>query len=175
MSAARTVVPDRIRWAVDLLDPGPADRVLEIGCGPGVAALLVCERLRTGRLLAVDRSAVALARTADRNAAHVAYGRLELRCTALGSLEVPDGLLDAAFAVNVNLFWTRSPATELALLARALRPDGVLNVCYGPGGPQSAERVTAPVADAMRAHGYSGVRVRSDTAGLAVSGRAPAN
>ncbi|MER7661786.1 hypothetical protein [Streptomyces sp. NPDC096193] len=45
-------------------------------------------------------------------------------------------------------------------------------MCYGPGGPQSAERVTAPVADAIRAHGYTDVRGRTDTAGLAVSGRA---
>ncbi|OZM75854.1 class I SAM-dependent methyltransferase [Pseudonocardia sp. MH-G8] len=52
-------VPDRIRWAVDVLDPAGADRVLEIGCGPGVAAALVCPRLPAGWMLATDRSAVA--------------------------------------------------------------------------------------------------------------------
>jgi 16S rRNA A1518/A1519 N6-dimethyltransferase RsmA/KsgA/DIM1 with predicted DNA glycosylase/AP lyase activity len=26
---------NRIRWAVDTLDPGPDDLLLEIGCGPG--------------------------------------------------------------------------------------------------------------------------------------------
>lgn len=71
-----------------------------------------------------------------------------------------------------NLFWTRSPGTEPALLARAPRP-GRGAARDGPGGPQSAERVTAPLADTMRAHGYTDVRARTDTAGLTVCGRAP--
>ena len=32
---APQTIPARIRWAVDILDPQPADQVLEIGCGPG--------------------------------------------------------------------------------------------------------------------------------------------
>ncbi|TCM44279.1 class I SAM-dependent methyltransferase [Kribbella sp. VKM Ac-2568] len=61
-------VPDRIRWAVEEVDPQPGEQILEIGCGPGAAAQLVCERLTTGHLLATDRSAVAVNRTAGRSA-----------------------------------------------------------------------------------------------------------
>jgi SAM-dependent methyltransferase len=49
-------VPDRIAWAVDVLSAGPADRLLEIGCGTGVALELVCDRLGDGQITGIDRS-----------------------------------------------------------------------------------------------------------------------
>ena len=165
-------IPARVRWAVSVLDPAPGDRVLEFGSGPGVAAALVCERLTTGRLLALDRSAVATRRTAQRCAEHVAAGRLEVRTGALDALDVPDGSFDAAFGIDVNLFWTRSPAPETALLHRALRPGGALHVCYGevPGG---ADKATGPVSAALAAAGFEDVTVRRGPGGVAVSARTP--
>jgi ubiquinone/menaquinone biosynthesis C-methylase UbiE len=62
-------VPERIRWAVRTMAPGPDDHLLEIGCGPGVAVAHVCQRLAGGQILAIDRSATAIARAARRAAA----------------------------------------------------------------------------------------------------------
>jgi SAM-dependent methyltransferase len=61
-------VPERIDWAVRLLDVAPEDEVLEVGCGPGVAVALVCRRLAGGRITAVDRSGTAIQRATSRNA-----------------------------------------------------------------------------------------------------------
>jgi precorrin-6B methylase 2 len=76
-------VPEHVRWAVERLRPGPNDQLLEIGCGPGVAVTLLCERLVGGRIVAIDRSATAIGRATQRNAEHVAAGRAVLRTTAL--------------------------------------------------------------------------------------------
>ncbi|MGY1617523.1 class I SAM-dependent methyltransferase [Geodermatophilus sp. SYSU D00691] len=162
-----SAVPDRVRWAVELLDPRPDDVVLEVGCGPGVAAELVCARLTTGRMVAVDRSAVAVERTTRRNAEHVAAGRLTVVEAALDGLDLPEHGVDRAFSVNVNLFWTGDPAAELAVLRRALRPGGLLLVLYGtgPGGPDKA---TAAVAGALAAHGFTGVERVGSAAGSGV-------
>jgi SAM-dependent methyltransferase len=147
-------VPERIRWAVATMAPAPDDRLLEIGCGPGVAVSAVCERLDGGRITAIDRSATAIDRAARRNADHVAAGRAVLRVAALESLDPTDlpegpGGFDKVFAMNVNLFWVRTPTRELALVRALLKPDGALFLFYGYGTPG---RGTPAVPEALGAH-----------------------
>src|SRR5688500_7109770 len=67
---------ERNRWAVELLDVQPNERVLEIGCGPGVAIAALASRVPEGLVVAVDHSEVMISQTRRRNTAAVDAGRV---------------------------------------------------------------------------------------------------
>ena len=148
-------VPERIRWAVETLDVQAGDRVLEIGCGSGVAAGLVCERLVEGRLLAIDRSATQIERARRRNEAHVASGRLALETVDVVDFDAGESRFDKVFAINVNVFWVGPATEELARVRRALEPGGRLFLFYEPPGAARARHVVDRVAAVLRAEGFA--------------------
>jgi ubiquinone/menaquinone biosynthesis C-methylase UbiE len=126
---------ERLRAVVERLDIRPGDRVLEIGCGHGVAATFVCERLDGGRLTAVDRSPKMIAAAARRNAAHVEAGRAEFLVARLEQLDLGDRRFDKAFAVRVGLFH-REPERARRLVEPYLAPGGTLVTVFDqPGSP----------------------------------------
>ena len=124
-------MPDRLRAIVDQLEIQPGDRVLEIGCGHGVAATLVCERLVTGQLTAVDRSAKMIAAAERRNAEYVEDGRAEFLLGELETLDLGERRFDIVFAVRVGLFH-REPTRAHELAARWLAPGGRVHAFIDP-------------------------------------------
>lgn len=165
-------VPARISSAVDQLDLTPTDRVLEFGCGPGVAASLVADRVTAGSVLAIDRSSTAIARAGARNAGHVDTGRLVLEQTALADLRT-DRVFDVAFGVNVNLFWTGTAEAECRVLADVLVPGGVVHIVYETPGDRSRD-VPGRVSTNLERHGFETTTTR-DPGGrlLCITGRRP--
>jgi ubiquinone/menaquinone biosynthesis C-methylase UbiE len=124
-------VSDRLRRVVEQLDVRPDDRVLEIGCGHGVAATFVCERLETGTYTAIDRSPKMIAAAAHRNAASVQAGKAEFLVATFEELDLGDRRFDKVFAVRVGLFH-REPERAHALAARWLAPGGTLLPVFDP-------------------------------------------
>lgn len=166
-------VAERHRWAVAHLDLRPASRVLEFGCGGGAAAQLVLGRLSGGTVLAIDRSATAVARAADRHRAAVDAGVLTVQQVALADLDVPAASFDIAFGVDVNLFWTTPAEPELSVLRHALVPGGALLVAYGPGPrPDRRAALLERVREAVAAHGFADAVVLEEDRGSGVRARA---
>src|SRR4051794_24678794 len=149
-------IPARIRWAVDFMEVQPNDHVLEIGCGPGAAAELICGRLETGKLFAIDRSESGVDRTKRRNADAIKAGRLTVRQIDLATLRVPVKRLHKVFAFNVNLFWVRDCADEIALLHERVVPGGAVHLFYEVA---RADQVPPIVKGASNALSQGGFRV----------------
>lgn len=55
-------------WAIDLLEIQDADKVLEIGFGPGVAIQMLASRASAGLVVGVDSSEVMVQQASARNA-----------------------------------------------------------------------------------------------------------
>ena len=147
-------IPARIRWAVDLMDVQPADHVLEIGCGPGAGAELICSKLQTGKLLAIDRSESGVDRTKRRNAKYVEAGRLTVRQIDLATLRVPVKRLNKVFAFNVNLFWVRECPDEIALLHERVLPGGAVFLFFEANRPELVRTIVQKASAALSGGGF---------------------
>jgi trans-aconitate methyltransferase len=151
---AKQQIPPRIVWAVDVMDVQPDDNILEIGCGPGYGAELICERLETGKLFAIDRSESGVDRTKRRCAKYVEAGRLTVRQIDLATLRVPVKRLTKVFAFNVNLFWVRDCADEVALLHERVLPGGAVYLFYDAKQPELVPTIVTKASAALTKAGF---------------------
>jgi ubiquinone/menaquinone biosynthesis C-methylase UbiE len=114
---------ERLRSIVEQLSIRPSDRVLKIGCGHGVAATLVCQRLESGHLTAIDGSEKMIEAAKRRNAEQVEAGKAEFIVATLEELDLGDRRFDKIFAIRVGLFH-RDPDRARGLAERWLAPGG---------------------------------------------------
>jgi len=165
----------RNRWAVGLLDVEPDARVLELGCGPGVALAALAERAVEGLVVGVDHSPVMIRHAQRRNAATVAAGRvrlvrasvedlLQVALNERGPTQVPtapfDLPFDAVLAVNNVGFWSE-PEARLAGVRHLLRHDGQIALVAQPrcsGATAATSHSTASeLAGLLSRAGFTGI------------------
>ena len=147
-------IPARIRWAVDFMEVQPNDHVLEIGCGPGAGAELICSRLVGGKLFAIDRSESGVDRTRRRCAKFIEAGRLTVRQIDLATLRVPVKRLTKVFAFNVNLFWVRDCADEVALLHERVLPGGAVYLFFDANRPELVPNIVRKASASLQEGGF---------------------
>ena len=157
----------RNRWAVELLEVMPSDRVIELGCGPGVAVAALADRATHGLVVGVDHSAVVLGQARRRNADAIKAGRVRLIHAPVEHLQVADGPFDAALAVN-TVGMCPEPTVRLREIGRLLRPGGRIALVFQPRCPGANAATSAAAADRLAAQlsdaGFEDIQV--ETLGL---------
>ena len=151
---------ERLSRAVELLDPRPTDRLLELGCGHGVAMSLVCERLDAGRIVGIDRSATMTTTAAKRNATWIEAGVAAVRTASLHNADLDDERFDKVFGVHFPPLLRGDPSRELAVVRRCLAPGGDLHVVFQPFAPDQVEPTTERVSATLADHGFGVEAVR---------------
>jgi SAM-dependent methyltransferase len=112
--------------------PAAGERVLDVGCGAGVTALAIAERVGAeGRVVAVDISPVMLARAVERTppsfAARVAFIEADAQVHPF-----PPGHFDLLVSHFGSMFFA-DPVAAFGNLRRALKPGARLHLAaWGP-------------------------------------------
>lgn len=123
----------RLAAILEELPLKPGLRVLEIGCGPGALARAMAARVGDGFVLAIDRSAKAIAQAGTSSARELSTGRPAFKQVSIEDFALGEGeaLFDLVVAVRVGALDGRHPAAGrqgMERIAAALTAKGRLFV-----------------------------------------------
>jgi trans-aconitate methyltransferase len=128
---------------LDLLDPKPGERILDLGCGTGH---LTNEIARRGaEITGLDASASMVAQARQN------YPKLKFELADATSFEFHEPF-DAVFS-NAVLHWVPEASRVIDCVARALKPDGRFVLEMGVKG--NVDRIVAVLSHVLRSAGYS--------------------
>jgi len=140
----------RLRLAVDMLQrvcPAGA-RILDLGCGPGVASVALAEAGH--QVTAGDHSPAMLDAAAERARRAGVADRVTTLLLDAHDLPFPAASFDAVLALGV-LQWSHSPRRVLAEMARVAKPGG--HVVVNATNAAQLAAVIDPSRGALRAFG----------------------
>lgn len=124
---------------VTRLELSSADRVLEVGFGPGIAIDNVQRKLGAdGLVVGIDPSQVMLDMAVRRNVAAIRRGKVELTLGTVDDIPFSDSFFDKVFAMNSLHVWP-DPMKGRREIRRVLKPGGLVLLSFaGPARKTSA-------------------------------------
>ncbi|MDB5405582.1 MAG: hypothetical protein JWL84_494 [Rhodospirillales bacterium] len=125
-------------WVIGLLDVDAADRVLEVGFGPGAAVRRLAAIARSGHVAGVDPSRVMLAQACAGNAGAIRDGRIDLRQGTVECLPFADLSFDKVLSLNSLPAWSDRVA-GLCEIRRVLVPGGRIALGFTPRSGQKTD------------------------------------
>lgn len=148
-----TTIPKRFIWAVDMLELQPSHQVLEIGCGVGLMAEVISNKLQDGKLVAMDKSSFMIEKAKLRNKPFIAGGTATFLTADFLKADLQRSTFDTITAFNLN-FFRKDPAKVLQRVKQFLKPGGKLFIFF-----QDPYEITISAADLiaekLSAHGFT--------------------
>ena len=136
MAVSKQKISKRLKVIVDALPLENGIRILEIGCGTGVAAREIVNRVEGIYVLAIDRSAKAIEQAKKNAEKEIEKGKLNFLQSKIEDFELPanENPFDFAFAVRVGALDGRHPEIEkqaLEKITTALKKNGEIFIDGG--------------------------------------------
>ncbi|MFE2745172.1 class I SAM-dependent methyltransferase [Streptomyces scopuliridis] len=128
-------------WAIEHMEVRRSQRVLDIGCGGGMAVKLLSEQASQGFVAGVDYSAEMVRQSVRRNVNGVAAGRVEIKQGDAGELPYGDASFDQVSAIETFYFWP-DHMRGLSEAYRVLKPGGQVSITLEMSR-EAAEKPTA--------------------------------
>jgi ubiquinone/menaquinone biosynthesis C-methylase UbiE len=154
---------ERNAWAVSLLNVREADRVLEIGFGPGWAIERVAALATGGLVAGVDHSQAMVQLATERNATAVRAGRVALQHGSALALPYAGESFNKVLGVNSLHHWPNALA-GLREAWRVLTPGGFVLIVEQPRSATSEDglrELTQTLAEQLANAGFGHIQSES--------------
>ncbi len=114
-------------WTIGLMKVQPADRILDVGCGGGMAVSLLSEAARYGFVSGLDYSREMVRQASRRNEEAVRGGRVEIQHGDAMALPYGDETFDKVCGIETFYFWP-DPLRGLREAYRVLKSGGQVTI-----------------------------------------------
>ena len=142
----------RLAWVVEQLRLEPHHLVLEVGCGHGIAATYVLERLVTGTYVGVDRSPAMVAASKRRHRAAIASGSAHFVRGTFADANIGRRAFDRIFAARVA---DMSEGHALQKAVELLDAGGEILLAFDAPGGKDAQPFVDHARDNLRRAGFT--------------------
>ena len=136
-----------------MLDVKRDDKILEIGCGGGLAVQLIASKLESGIINAVDRSAAMIKLASKRNLEFIESGTARFFTHELSEVRFDAHSFNKIFAFNVGVFLQDSKK-EFDVIRSWLTTDGELYIFYQPPY-EKTKQIAKQVRGHLRENNFS--------------------
>jgi ubiquinone/menaquinone biosynthesis C-methylase UbiE len=116
------------RWGLSHAEIGPADHILDIGCGGGANIARMLKLASQGKVCGLDYSELCVTKSARHNRRAVSRGVSEIRCGSVSKIPWQDSAFDLVTAFETVYFWPDF-VNDLREVRRTLKPGGKIFIC----------------------------------------------